>query len=160
MNRLIVAIDRQRGLAKHGYMPWKIPEDEQFFTDQTKTHGGHVLSGGVTYRLAYGSKPLKDRHNYILTHHTGPLDGCVVVNDLEKFLDEFRHDLWVSGGSIVFEQIMALDQADELLITHIDADFGCDQFFPEYENRFKLVDKSEPHEQNGFRFYYATYRRA
>lgn len=158
MIRLIAAIDRKRGIGKYGIIPWYIPEDEQFFTDQTKTHGGHVLTGGVTFRKTYKHGPLKDRHNYILTHDTSPIPGAVVVNDIAKFLEEWGDkDLWVSGGAGVFEEVMRAGKADELYLTHIDADFGCDRFFPEYEKDYKLVEQSEPCEQNGFRFIYARY---
>lgn len=158
MNRLIVAVDRELGLAKHGFFPWNIPEDEQYFTDQTKTFGGHVLTGGITFRKTYINGPLEGRKNYILTHDTAPIPGATVVNDLTKFLRDFEgRDLWIAGGSQVFDQVMKAGKADELYITHIDADFKCDQFFPEYEKDFKLVEKSEPHEQNGFHFYYAKY---
>jgi dihydrofolate reductase len=158
MMRLIVALDRRRGIAKHGFMPWSIPEDEQYFTDKTKSNGGLVLTGGTTFREAYQSKPLAGRQNYILTHDTTPIEGVTVVNDLDKFLQDFKDkDVWFAGGAKVFEQVIKTGQADELYLTRIDADFGCDQFFPEYEQAFKLIDKSEPREQNGFHFYYARY---
>lgn len=161
MIRLIAAIDRKRGIAKHGYLPWHIPEDEKFFTDQTKTYGGHVLTGGVTFRNTYKGRPLKDRHNYILTRDPQPIENATVVNDLDKFLKEFEgKDLWVAGGSEVFEEIMKAGKADELYLTLIDADFGCDQLFPEYETAYKPVEQSEPREQNGFRFAYARYAKA
>jgi dihydrofolate reductase len=158
MIRLIAAIDRQRGLAKHGILPWFIPEDEKYFSDQTKTYGGHVLTGGTTFRNTYNNKPLVDRHNYILTHQTEPIEGAEIIHDLTKFLDDFRDkDLWVAGGTEVFEQVMRAGKADELYLTHIDADFGCDQFFPAYEKDFKLIERSESHHQNGFSFTYARY---
>jgi dihydrofolate reductase len=161
MNRLIIAIDRKRGLAKKGYMPWNIPEDEKYFTDKTKTLGGHVLSGGVTFRVAYHSNPLADRQNYILTRDTKPIKGATVVNDLDKFLDEFEDkDLWIAGGAAVFEQVMKAGRAEEIYVTKIDADFGCDQFFPEYEKDFVLSEQSEPREQNGFHFSYQIYKKA
>lgn len=161
MNRLIIAIDRKRGLAKKGYMPWNIPEDEAYFTAKTKTHGGHVLSGGVTFRVAYKSHPLPGRQNYILTHDTKPIEGTTVVNDLNKFLDEFEgKDLWIAGGAAVFEQVMSAGRADEIYVTKIDADFGCDQFFPEYEKDFVLSEQSKPREQNGFHFIYQIYKKA
>jgi dihydrofolate reductase len=160
MIRLIAAIDRRRGLAKHGFLPWYIPEDERYFTDQTKTHGGNVLTGGTTYRNTYHG-PLTGRQNYILTHDTTPIEGVTLVHDLAEFLRGFRDkDLWVAGGAQVFAAVIAAGQADELFLTHIAADFGCDQFFPEYEHAFKLADESEPHEQNGFRFRYARYVKA
>lgn len=157
----IAAIDRKRGIAKHGVMPWSIPEDEAYFTTQTKTRGGNVLTGGKTFRGNYKSRPLVNRRNYILTRHDEPIPGATVVHDLDPLLDEFAgkkdHDLWVSGGAEVFEQIMQAGKADELYLTHIDADFDCDQFLPQYEDTFTKVEESDPREQNGFRFAYATY---
>lgn len=61
-----------------------------------------------------------------------------------------------SRGAVSFEQTM--DVADELYITKIDAEFGCDRFYPEYENKFDLVQESQPKSQNGFNFVYTVYR--
>jgi dihydrofolate reductase len=158
MIRLIAAIDCHRGLARHGILPWSIPEDEQYFTDQTKQHGGDVLTGAKTFKQTYHG-PLTDRHNFILTHDATPIPGVTLVHDLDKFLQEFHDkDLWVAGGATVFAA--TIKSADELYLTHIDADFGCDQFFPEYEQQFKPVGRSEPHEQNGFHFSYARYAKS
>ena len=66
----------------------------------------------------------------------------------------------MAGGTGVFEQVVQAGQADELYLTHIDADFRCDQFFPAYEKGFKLAEQTESHEQNGFRFTYARYTRS
>ena len=158
MIRLIAAIDRKRGIAKHGGLPWSIPEDAQYFTDQTKTHDGNVLTGGTTFRNTYKGRPLAGRQNYILTHKEEPIEGAILVHDLSKLLEEFKDkDLWVAGGAEVFKEIIDAGKADELYLTHIDADFGCDQFFPEYEQAFKQVEESETREQNGFKFTYAKY---
>jgi dihydrofolate reductase len=158
MIRLIAAVDRQRGLAKNGVIPWSIPEDEQYFTDQTKTYGGNVLTGFTTFKNTYTHGPLADRQNYILTHDTTPIEGVTLVHDLEKFLDDFQDkDLWVAGGAKVFEQVIRLGKADELYITHIDADFDCDQFFPDYDNDFTLAEQTKPHSQSGLTFVYARY---
>jgi len=160
MIRLIAAIDRKQGIAKQNVIPWHIPEDQAFFDSETKKHGGHVLTGGVTYRITYGNKPLADRQNYILTRETQPIKGAKVINDLAAFLSEFNDkDLWVSGGATVFHDLMGLGYGDELLITHVDADFGCDRFFPAYEKDFKLAEQGEPREQNGFHFTYSRYIR-
>lgn len=158
MIRLIAAIDRKRGIGKHGGLPWFIPEDEAYFTSQTKTSGGNVLTGGRTFRDTYRNRPLAKRQNYILTRHDLNIPGTIPVHDLVKFLEEFKDkDLWVSGGAEVFAEIIKAGKADELYITHIDADFGCDRFFPEYENAFQKIKESEAREQNGFHFTYATY---
>ena len=160
MIRLIAAIDRKRGIAKQNVIPWHIPEDQDFFDSETKKYGGHVLTGAVTFRVTYGGVPLADRHNYILTRETELIPGARVINDLAAFLPEFDDkDLWISGGAAVFDGVMELGYGDELLLTHVDADFGCDRFFPAYEKDFKLVEKGEPREQNGFHYTYARYAR-
>lgn len=160
MIRLIAAIDRNRGIAKDGAMPWKIPEDEKYFSDQTKTYGGSVLSGAATFRHAYHGRPLSHRTNYILTHESGPIDGAIVVNDLPALLEEFKDkDLWVAGGAAVFKEVMDLGKADELYLTRIDADFDCDRFFPEFEDDFELAERSKIREQNGLSFTYEKYVR-
>ena len=156
MFRLIAAIDRKRGLAKQGFQPWYIPEDEQFFTSQTKSLGGVVLVGSTTFKTFRG--PLKGRQNYVLTHDKTPLEGVEVVDNLERFLKEWQtRDVWIIGGANVFAQVMELGHAAELYLTHVQADFGCNQFFPPYEDKFTLVEQSDMHEQNGFIFTFARY---
>ncbi|MDB5171099.1 MAG: dihydrofolate reductase, dihydrofolate reductase [Candidatus Saccharibacteria bacterium] len=156
MIRLIVAADQKRGIAKKGIQPWYIPEDEAYFGRQTKLHGAQVLVGSTTFKTF--SEPLAERTNYVLTRNTEPVEGAVVVNNLDAFLEDHNNqDLWVIGGAAVFEQVMQSGKADELYVTHIEADFGCDQFFPAYEDAFVLREQSETRQQNGFRFSYAIY---
>jgi dihydrofolate reductase len=159
MIRLIVAIDRKRGIAKHGYQPWYIPDDEAYFVRQSKSHGGQVLVGGTTYRDSFKNKPLEGRTTYLLTRDTHPIADVHLVHDLSSWLAQQHEDIWVVGGSSVYQQVIDAGQADELYITHIDADFACDQFFPEYESKFRLKSQSEPQTENGFTFTYATYQR-
>jgi dihydrofolate reductase len=159
MIRLIAALDRRRGIGKHGGQPWSIPDDERYFSDKTKSLGGNILVGSTTFKTFRG--PLVDRHNFVLTSHDDPLEGATLVHDLTQFLQDFADkDLWVVGGAKVFEQVIQAGRADELYLTHIDADFKCDQFFPDYEAAFKLVEQSDPYEQNGFHFTYARYIKA
>lgn len=159
MNRLIVAIDRKRGLAKQGFQPWHIPEDEQFFTEQTKRYGGIALIGSTTFKTFKG--PLADRQNYVLTRDKEPIEGVELVHDLNKFLKDFQdQDVWVIGGANVFSQVIEAGKADELYITHIEAEFGCNQFFPAYEANFTLAERSDLHEQNGFIFSFAKYTKS
>ncbi|MEK7059278.1 MAG: dihydrofolate reductase [Patescibacteria group bacterium] len=159
MIRLIVAIDRKRGIAKDGVQPWKIPEDEQYFASQTKTHGGVVLIGSSTFKTFKG--PLKDRQNFVLTHAQEPIQGATLVHDLAQFLDKYQgKDLWVAGGASLYQQIIDANLADELYITHIDADFDCEQFFPDYEDKYTKIEETTPHHQSGLSFTYAKYVRS
>lgn len=161
MIRLIAALDDKRGIAKNGAMPWNVSEDEQYFTEQTKKYGGHVLTGGRTWREAYKEKPLQDRINYVYTRNQTPINGVKVINDLDKFLvQNGEQDLWVAGGGELFAQMIDKDLPMELYLTHIKGDYQCDTFFPEYADEirgFKLKSQSESRTQNGFEFYYAIY---
>lgn len=159
MIRLITAIDRKRGISKDGFQPWYIPDDEQYFTEMTQQHGGNVLVGSTTYKLFHA--PLANRTNFVLTRDKTPIEGVELVHNLEKFLKEYQEkDLWVIGGANVYAQVMQLGKADELYLTKIDADFGCSQFFPDYEQGFTLKEQSQLHEQNGFIFSYFVYTKS
>jgi len=156
MIRLIAAIDQKRGIAKQGFQPWYIPDDEHYFSELTKQHGGKVLVGSITYRTFKG--PLEGRTNYVLSRQQEKIAGAEVVKDIEKFFHD-HEDVWVIGGANVFAEAMELGYADELYLTKIEADFGCTQFFPEYEAKYQLVQQSDLHTQNGFIYTYCVYRR-
>ncbi len=157
MNRLIASMDRKQGIAKHGFQPWSIPEDEARFTELTKSEGGICLIGSTTFKT-FQKGPLASRQNYVLTHDKTPIEGVTLVHNLEAFFKEFvNNNIWVIGGANVFAQVMELDQADELLLTRVEADFNCSQFFPDFSKGYQLQEQSELLEQNGFIFSYATY---
>jgi dihydrofolate reductase len=160
MIRLLVAIDRKRGIAKHGYTPWYIPDDMANFVKLSKSDGGNILVGGTTFRNALNAKPLEGRNNYLLTKDEQPIAGVELVHDLHAWLTTMSsQDIWVIGGARVYEQLLDDNLADELYITHIDADFRCDQFFPDYQSKFRLTSQSESKEQNGFNYTFGVYTR-
>ena len=159
MIRHIVAIDNQRGMAKNGAMPpWKLHRDEQYFTEQTLSHGGEVLMGRKTFVEALHERPLTNRTNYVVTRDSTPITGAVVMNNLEDFISDWPpgKDLWVIGGSEIFAQTMG--QADELYITEIEALFDCDKFYPPYTGNFELVSKSALQTENDLHYYFCVYQ--
>ncbi len=158
MIRLIAAVDRRRGLAKHGYEPWYIPNDGEYFNEQTKLYGGRVLVGGVTFRNDLNSKPLAERTTYVVTREMQPNSGVEIVHNTTDWLKQQNgQDVWVIGGETIFSQVIAAGLADELYLTHIDADFNCDQFFPDYEKAFSPISHGDEQEQNGFHYRFARY---
>jgi dihydrofolate reductase len=156
MIRHIVAIDREYGMAKNGTLPWKIPEDEQYFTDKTKEFGGVTLTGRATYDT-FGGKPLEGRQNFVVTHRDEPIAGATLVHDIDAFFRDHPEDVWVVGGSEIFKQTLGI--ADELYVTRVDATFGCDRFYPKFEENFELSSQSDWKEQNGFRYRYEIYQK-
>lgn len=153
MIRLIAAVDRKRGIAKGGIQPWSVPNDEKYFLEQTSKWGGEVLMGSKTYEVI--GHPLAERKNYVASRDAVAINGAEVVRDLDGFLKSFKRDLWVIGGAAVFEQTLAY--ADELYLTEIQADFGCDKFFPDFSASFMPFGEEPLQEQNGFIFKYVVY---
>jgi dihydrofolate reductase len=156
MIRLIAAVDRKQGIAKGGLQPWKIPSDEQYFKEKTAQFGGNILMGSKTFEVI--GHPLSGRRNFVLTKDDFDDKGVELVRDLDDFLKNFKEDIWVIGGASVFEQTFA--SADEVYLTNIEADFGCDQFFPDLADNFELSEKSDLHEENGFVFIYCVYKKS
>ena len=158
MIRLIAAMDTQRGIADDHGIPWqgKIPTDTKRFHEATAK--GIIVMGYGTY-MEY-DKPLHDRENFVVARpDTGALRaGFVIVPDADRFFDVHAHELvWVIGGAALFSASLA--RAEELVLTHLDADFHCTKFFPEFADTFELDNVDGPHVENDISFRFETWRR-
>ena len=157
--RVIVAIDKKRGMADNHGIPWagKIPSDVKYFRE--KTEDGTVLMGYATY-LEFG-QPLPNRRNFVATSRNQKLnDGFEPVNDAVAFLQDYKNngpDIWVIGGAGLFTSTINL--VDELYLTLLDGDFSCTKLFPEYDKDFELVSQTEPYTENGVTFRFTIWKR-
>lgn len=153
MMRMIAAIDRARGMATDDGIPWTLPTDQQFFSEQIAT--GLILMGYGTYVEV--EKPLHDHTNYVATHRHAELrPGFEAVHDLPGFLREHASEQIENiGGANLFTTTLAL--ADELVLTRIDGDFGCTKFFPPFEDDFVRTTVSQPVTENGSTFTFETW---
>lgn len=168
MIRLIAAIDQNRGIAKTGTSPWYIKDDLKHFKDLTT--GGIVVMGHNTYKNI--GKPLPNRRNIIVSRDKDlKIEGAEVIQDLGAFISQYHSskpshlstaqrfggDIWVIGGQEIFDQTINL--ADELYLTCIEHDFKCDKFFPEFENKFKLIENGECQKEGDLQFHFTKWQR-
>lgn len=156
MIRFIAAIDSKRGLANDHGIPWQgqLPTDVKHFRDST-LHG-NVMMGYGWYQEQ--KLPLPDRRNLVAFPDQEEMrPGFEQIKDARSFLQNTTDDIWVGGGALLFTD--TLDLADELHLTLINKDFSCTKFFPEYEQSFELVSKSEPREENGISFVFTVWKR-
>lgn len=156
MIRFIAAIDEKRGLANDGGIPWqgKLPTDVAYF--RSKTEGGNVVMGYGWYQEQ--EKPLPNRKNIVAYPDELELrEGFVQVKDARKFLSETDEDVWVGGGAALFDSV--LDLADELYITQLEGDFNCTKFFPEFTDKFELVNETPKHTENNITFSFQVWKR-
>lgn len=152
---MIWAEDSKHGIGKSQTIPWKIPDDMLFF--KKTTTGNTVVMGRKTFNSI--GKPLPNRDNIVLTHHTDTLPNRIVgvssFEELEKITDNHSENkYYVIGGAFLYNHL--LKYADELLVTRVDGDYNCDVFAPAIpEKNFKLVseklvDKTEAAPKHSF----------
>lgn len=155
MIRQIVAIDSERGIARAGVQPWKLPGDERYFSEKTKLYGGIVLMGRKTFEVI--GRPLPERQNFVATHDRAfKAPDVQIVHDVSAFLGT-HEDVWVIGGSQLYEVTLAA--CDELYVTEIEADYGCDTFYPAFLDAFELSSKSPMVTENNTNYRYCVYTR-
>ena len=131
---LIVAMDRERGIGKNNDLMWRLPDDMQFFKEQTK---GHIVVMG---RKNYDSipekfRPLPGRQNVVLTRNEKfNAPGCLVFHRLEDCLTHFSTEterkIFIIGGGEIYKIALEMDCVDEMFLTQVDHVYGADTFFP------------------------------
>ncbi len=155
MIRQIAAMDTSRGVATEKGIPWKLPGDAAYFEGQTTN--GLILMGWATYNEF--STPLHDRDNYVLTgDQSGLRAGFQPIASLADLVTGHPdEDVWIIGGAFVFTE--TIEQADELFITQVLADFHCTKFFPDYRSGFRRFEQSRDHQESGVRYRFEKWRR-
>lgn len=157
---LISAMGIDRSIGIDGELPWKIPEDLQFFKKMTL--GKPVIMGrktAVSLRRA-----LPNRENLVLTSsEQAPYLGMTPVSSIEKILEMKEQkggDWMVIGGEQIYKAF--LPHADSLILTFIEqATPGADAFFPEYdESQWEIVwSESHPESEGKPAFEFRKYQR-
>ena len=161
MIRAILHADKNWGIGKNNSLMFSIPKDMKFFRETTL--GKTVVMGGNTLRSFPAGKPLKNRTNIVLSRGQ-VMDDCLVVSDLEALKAEMRRraeteDLYVIGGASVYQAL--LGKCDTAYITKIHKAYPADCWLPDLDAdpNWTLAEESEPLEENGLIFHYATYKR-
>jgi dihydrofolate reductase len=139
----IAAMSLNRTIGFNGAIPWHIKEDIKYFRDLTLGHS--VLMGRKTWdSLASKYKPLPGRENIVLSRQDLTLPESVIQwRQLSPELENCKQKssakiLWVIGGEQVYRTTRAY--WDEVYLTVVKGEYEGDAFFPEFEDRFTLVD--------------------
>ncbi len=161
---LIVAMDRNGGIGFDGNIPWfgKVPADMKRF--RLCTLGHPVIMGRTTY-LSIG-RALPGRTNIVLTYADEfTLPDAIVCNSIEQALEKCtvlpgNDEIFILGGGSIYAQTLHL--ADRVYMTLVDAVFGADTFFPEFDpHQWKLIEESNvpKDEKNEFGVNFRTYEK-
>jgi dihydrofolate reductase len=132
---LIVACAENRVIGRNGRLPWHIPEDTQFFHDETA--GQIVVLGRVCFetwpRVALGG-----RRPVVITRNAGlAQEGVRVATSLAKALaiaETLPGEIYVCGGERIYAEALALDRPMRLHMTLVHAEVEGDTRMPEWRH--------------------------
>lgn len=133
MITLIAAIGKNREIGYNNKLLWDIPEDMKHF--RSYTMGKVVIMGSNTF-VSMGSKPLPGRKNIVISRQELHCSLAIHAKSVEDALSVSYcyPELVIIGGESIYKQTIEL--ADKLVITHVDAEFTADTFFPEIDANF------------------------
>ena len=130
---MIVAQSKNRVIGKDNDLPWRLPNDLQYF--KSITMGKPIIMGRNTYESI--GRALPGRTNIVITSNVEySAQGIKVVHSLEQAIELAESicridgvgEAMVIGGAQIYQQ--ALSMADTLYITEVDAEIEGDAFFP------------------------------
>lgn len=152
-------MDRNRLIGNNNQLPWHLPVDFAHF--KSVTMGKPIIMGRKTFESI--GKPLPGRRNIVLSRAAGlAIEGVDVVTSL----DEARSivgdgdELMVIGGSTIYQLVLA--EAQRMYLTHVEAEFEGDAWFPEFDmSLWSVQDEtiSEIDEKNLHRCRFVTYEK-
>lgn len=166
---LIAASDLKNGIGLNGKMPWNLPGDLKFFQKTTiKTEDiqfrNMVVMGRVTWEsIPEAHRPFKGRKNVVITKNKNykVAEGVTLAHSLEEALkasDERVADIFIIGGTKVFEEAMKRLKIDGIYLTRVKKTFKCDRFFPKIPAAYK-PEKLGGGRDEGVEYEFLLYRK-
>jgi dihydrofolate reductase len=158
---LIVAITNQGGIGRKGKLPFRIPEDMEYFKNITTVTRDPLkknccIMGRKTYEsIPPKFRPLPGRFTIVLSRNSADtksvlgIDGndvavcksLVDAVEMAKTMQSCIETIFICGGADVYSQCLGSTvKCSKLYITTVDSDMECDTFF----------DKDKVSEDNGY----------
>ncbi len=157
---LIAAVARNGAIGRDNDLVFGDPADQRHF--RATTMGCPVIMGRKTWdSLPARFRPLPGRRNVVVTRNAHwQAEGAERAGSLAAALAAVQGvpRAFVMGGGELYAQ--ALPQADELVLTEVDAELPGDTFFPAWDRAaFEVVQQAAHHTEGGVAFTITTYRR-
>ena len=154
----IVAVNADWGIGRDGTQSVVLKADRAHFRELTA--GAAVIVGRRTLGDFPGGKPLKGRHNIVITRQAIEIEGAQVVHSTEEALAAAAEHprCLVIGGASVYRQFFPY--LDVVHITKIDLAPESDSYFPNLDEREDWsCEAGGWQEENGVRYCFCTYRK-
>jgi len=155
----IVAVYSDWGIGDGGTQPVVLKADRVHFREVTE--GCAVIVGRRTLSDFPGGRPLKNRHNIVVTRSDIEIEGAQVVHSTQEAIDaaaEHPRSI-VIGGASIYKQFYP--HLSRVFITKIDLAPHSDSFFPNLDEdaAWRCAEQGEWLEENGLRYCFCTYER-
>ena len=155
----IVAVFSDWGIGSEGTQQVVLRADRQHFREITA--GAAVIVGRKTLEDFPGGRPLKGRHNIVVTRQDIELEGAQVVHSTHEALEAAgEHErCLVIGGASIYRQFFPY--LSRVYVTKIDLAPGSDSFFPDLDRDegWILKESSQSLEENGVSYRFCVYER-
>lgn len=162
----IACIDTKNGIGKNGKLLISIPEDMQFFVENTRD--SVVVMGRKTLFSFKDRKPLKNRINIVFTNNDElkneykDFDNIFFIKneaELDSLLEKYKDKkAFLIGGAKIYNNLIG--KCDTCLITKLDKAFDADTFFPDLEEHgFVIESESENKTYEGINYKFIKYKR-
>jgi dihydrofolate reductase len=157
---LQVACAENRVMGRDRKLPWRIPEDLQFFHDQTA--GQTVVLGRICFET-WPRVRLDGRRAIVISRNTALAgDGVHVAASLPGALavaDTLPGEIHICGGARIFSETLALARPMRLHLTLVHAEVAGDTYMPEWRNlAWRELDRRESADAN-YRYTFFTLER-
>ena len=155
----IVAVYSDWGIGSGGTQPVVLKADRAHFRELTD--GASVIVGRKTLGDFPGGRPLKGRHNIVVTRQDIEIPGAQVAHSTEEALKlaaEYERCL-VIGGASVYRQFMPY--LDTVHITKIDLALQSDSYFENLDSSpdWERIDEERWQSEGDVRYCFVTYKR-
>lgn len=156
MITLIAAVGKNNEIGLDNQLLWKISEDMRHFKEYTM--GKTIVMGRKTFE-SIGSKPLPGRKCVVVTSRDLMGSLCIVVKTVNEAmsLSQYYPEIVVIGGQAIYEQ--TIEYATKLLVTHVDAEFNADTFFPKIDLSVWKVNSSVDSNNDQYNYKFVEYIR-
>lgn len=152
---IIAAMAKNRVIGIDNTLPWRLPEDLMHF--KALTLGHHILMGRKTFDSL--GRPLPGRTSVVISRSKDlRLPGCIVANSIEDAIAACNQDneIFIIGGAELYLQ--ALDFADRIYLTEIQAEVKGDAWFPEFNHGLWQENERRPGKsENGLEYDFVVY---
>ena len=155
----IVAVFSDWGIGSEGTQQVVLKADRTHFRELTKDAA--VIVGRRTLGDFPGGKPLKGRHNIVVTRQDIEIEGAEAAHSTDEAVAlaaKYSRTL-VIGGASIYRQF--LPYMDTVHVTKIDLAPASDSFFENLDVSpdFRIRDEGPWQEENGVRYQFVTYER-